>query len=78
MESPCESDIEHPGYMSHGVKLTENRPLGESRRIWEANIRMEFKEIGVNTRNWIDSAHDTDYWRTLMNAALNLRVSLAM
>ena len=25
-------------------------------------------------RDWIDSAQDSDYWRALVNAALNLRV----
>ena len=24
--------------------------------------------------NWVDSAHDRNYWRALVNAALNLRV----
>ena len=38
------------------------------------NIRMDLKEIGINTRNWIDSAQARDYWRALVNAALNLRV----
>jgi hypothetical protein len=28
-------------------------------------IRMELKEIGINTRNWVDSAQDRDYWRAL-------------
>jgi hypothetical protein len=50
------------------------RPLGRPRRIWEDNIRMDFKEIGINMRNWVDSAQDRDYWRALVNAALNLRV----
>ena len=31
------------------------RPLGRPRRRWEDNIRMDLKEIGINTRNWIDS-----------------------
>jgi hypothetical protein len=48
------------------------RPLGRPRRRWEDNIRMYIKERGVNTRNWIDSSEDTDYWKGLMNAALNL------
>ena len=38
------------------------------------NIRMDLKEIGINTRNWIDSAQDREYWRALENAALILRV----
>ena len=36
---------------------------------------MEPKEIGINTSNWVDPAQDIDYWRTLVNAALNRRVS---
>ena len=32
----------------------ENRPLGRPRRRWEDNIRIYLKEIGINTRNWID------------------------
>ena len=38
----------------------------------EDNIRMNLKEIGVITRNWVDSAQDRDYWRALVNATLNL------
>ena len=48
------------------------RPLGRPRRIWEDNIRMDFNDI--ITRNWVDSAQDRNYWRALVNAALNLRV----
>ena len=40
------------------------------RRRWEDNVRMNFKEIGINTRNWVDSAHDRDYWRAHVNATL--------
>ena len=40
----------------------------------EANIRMDLKEISINTRNWVDLAQDRDYWRALVNVALNLRV----
>ena len=42
------------------------------------NIRMDLKGIGISTRNWVDSAQDRDYWRALVNAALNLRVPQAM
>jgi len=39
---------------------------------------MDLKDIGINTRKWVDSAQDRYYWRPVMNAALNLRVPLAM
>ena len=56
-------------------KITGKRPLGRPRRRWEINIRMNLKYILINKRNWVVSALDTDYWRALVNAALNLRVS---
>ena len=35
-------------------KPKEKRPSGRPRRGWEDNIRMDFKEIGINMRNWVD------------------------
>ena len=32
-------------------KPTGKRPLGRPRRRWEDNIRMDSKEISINTRN---------------------------
>ena len=55
-------------------KLTRKRPLGRSRCRREDNIRTDLKEIGINTRNWVDLAQDRDYWRALINAILNLQV----
>ena len=52
--------------------------LGRFRLRWEDNVRMDLKGIGINTRNWVDSAKCRDYWRDLVNATLNLRVPLAM
>ena len=28
---------------------------------------MDLKEIGINTRNWVDSAQDRNYWRAFVN-----------
>ena len=36
-------------------KSTGKRPLGGTRRKWEDNIRMDLKDIGINTKNWVDS-----------------------
>jgi hypothetical protein len=54
----------------YNVHLHERNP----RRRWEENIRMDLKEIGINTRNWGDSALDRDYWKALVNAVLDLWV----
>ena len=42
-------------------KPTGKRPLQRPRRRWEDNIRMDFKEIGINKRNWVDLTQDRDY-----------------
>ena len=55
-------------------KPTGKRPLGRPKRRWEDNIKMDLKALGINTRKWVDSAQNRDYWRALVNAALNLRV----
>ena len=55
-------------------KPTGKRHLGRPRRRWEDNIRMDLEEIGISAGNWVDSAQDRNYWRALVNAALNLRV----
>ena len=33
---------------------------------------MDLEEIGINARNWVDSAQDRNYWRALVNAALDV------
>ena len=53
---------------------TGKRTLGRPRCRWEDNVRMDLEEIGINAGNWVDSAQDRNYWRALVNAALNLRV----
>ena len=55
-------------------KPTGKRPLGRPRRRWEDNIRMYLEEMGINAGNWVDSRQDSNYWRALVNTALNLRV----
>ena len=53
---------------------TGKRPLGRPRHGWKDNIGMDLEEISVSAGNWVDSAQDMNYWRALVNAALNLRV----
>ena len=46
--------------------LTGKRALGRPTRIWDENIRMILKEMGINTRNWVDLSPDRDYWIVLV------------
>ena len=46
------------------------RPLGRPKRRWEDNNRMDLKEISINTRNWVDSAQNRNYLRTLCGCGI--------
>jgi hypothetical protein len=48
----------------------------EDKRRWVDNIKMDLGEIGCHCVDWIDLAQNRDKWRALVNAVMNLRVSL--
>jgi hypothetical protein len=52
------------------------RPLERPRRRWEDGIRMDLREIGWGSVDWIQLAQDRDRWRALVNTVMNLRVLL--
>jgi hypothetical protein len=49
------------------------RPLGRPMRRWEDGIRMDLREIGWGSVDWIQLAQDRDQWRALVNTVMNLR-----
>jgi hypothetical protein len=49
------------------------RPLGRPRRRWEDNIKLDFREIGIDGANWIQMAQDRDQWWAFVNTVRNLR-----
>ena len=56
-----------------GGEIWGKRPLEEPRHRWEDNIKMDLEEVGWSM-DWIDLAQDTDRWRALIKAVMNLRV----
>ena len=55
--------------------LIRKRPLGRPMHRGQNNVRIYLKEIGVSTRNWIDSTQDMDDWRSPVDTALKPRVT---
>ena len=48
--------------------------LGRPRRRWVDNIRTVLQVVGYGYTDWIGLVQDTDSWRTLVSAVMNLRV----
>jgi len=41
---------------------------------WEDNIKMDLQEEGCEGMDWIELAQDSDRWRAIVNAVMNIRV----
>jgi hypothetical protein len=50
------------------------RPLGRPRRRREDGIRMDLREIGWGSVDWIQLAQDRDRGRAVVNTVMNFRV----
>jgi hypothetical protein len=50
------------------------RPLESPSRMWENNIKMDLREIGIDGANWIQLSQDKVQWRVCVNTVMNLRV----
>jgi hypothetical protein len=65
----------HVARMGEGrnaYRVLVGRPLERPRRRRENGIRMDLREIGWGSVDWIQL--DSDRWRALVNTVMNLRV----
>jgi hypothetical protein len=57
-------------------KLEGKRPLGRPKHRWEDGIRMDLREIGWESVEWIQLDQDRDRWRAVVNTVMNFRVQV--
>jgi hypothetical protein len=50
------------------------RPMGRPRHRWEGNIKLDFREMGINGANWIQLAQDRVQWWAFVNMVMKLQV----
>jgi hypothetical protein len=50
------------------------RPLGRPRHRWEDNIKMDFREKGIDGINWIRLAQDRVQWRAFVSTVMKLEL----
>jgi hypothetical protein len=55
-------------------KTEGKKSLRRPRRRWMDNIKMDHREIGLDSIHCIDLAQNRDKWRVLVNRLMNLRV----
>jgi hypothetical protein len=55
-------------------KREGKRPRGRTRRRWEDNIRMDLREIGWESVDWVHLAQITSQWRDLVKTVMKLPV----
>ena len=48
--------------------------LGRARHRWDDNNKIDLQEVGCGDMDWIEVAQDTDRWRALLHAVMNLWV----
>jgi len=49
------------------------RPFGRRRCRGEDNIKMDLQEVEGGVMDWIELAWESDRWRALVNAVMNIR-----
>jgi hypothetical protein len=50
------------------------KPLRRTSHRGEDNIKIDLQEVGCGGMDWIELAQETDKWRALVNAVMNLHI----
>jgi hypothetical protein len=76
MGRTCSTHREKNVYWVRVRKPKGKRPVGRPRRMWEDNVKTDFREIAWGGMYCIDLSQNRDHWRALVKRVLNLRISL--
>jgi len=55
-------------------KTEGKRQLEKPRHRWESNIRIDLREILLESMAWIYLAQDSEQWRAIVNTVMNIQV----
>jgi hypothetical protein len=65
--------VKRNAYRISVAKPEGKRPPRRPRPRWVDNVKMDLKEIGWGSRDWIHLVHNRDQWRALVNTVMNIR-----
>jgi hypothetical protein len=57
-----------------GRNLRERDRLEELDADGYITVKMDLQDVGWRGMDWIDTAHNSNWWRIILNAVMNLRV----
>ena len=57
-----------------GRNLRERHRLEELDVDGKITVKMDLQDVGWGGMDWIDPAQNSDWWRAIVNAVINLRV----
>jgi hypothetical protein len=61
-------------YMDLERKPEGRRQFRSLRNTWEDNVKVDLREVGWESMEWINLAQDNNKWRVVLNAVMDLRV----
>jgi hypothetical protein len=70
----CSTHGEGEVFTGFWLRPEGKRPLRRHRRMWEDNIKMDVREIGIDGENLIQLAQDEGQLRSFMNMVMCPRV----
>jgi hypothetical protein len=75
----CAGHVARKGYVRGPYRVLVGRPegkrrLGRPKCRWEDNIKVNFREIGMDGAKWIRLVQDMVQWRAFVITVMKLRV----
>jgi hypothetical protein len=58
----------------NAYRILVEKPEGKRTHVWVDNIKMDLRETGWDSMDWIGLAQDRDQWRALLNTVINFWV----
>jgi hypothetical protein len=55
----------------NAYRILVGKPEGKTTRRWDRDIKMDLREIGWGSMDWIDLPQDRNQWRGLVNTVMN-------
>jgi hypothetical protein len=74
MGSPYSTHVKLNAFRILVGKSKTKRPVGRPRARWEDNNKLDLREIGWGSKDWISLVQQRNQWKALVNMMINFQV----